>query len=197
MPHDQRVDDYIAGKADFAKPILEELRRRVHAACPEAEETLKWGAPTFMYNGSILGNMAAFKAHAVFGFWQGKEVTGGSGEGAMGSFGRLTSIGDLPPEAEFGNLVAKAKALIDSGGKRPRPVKHPKAEIPVPDDLRQALDANPAAAATFEGFSPACRREYLEWITEAKRPETRAKRLAEATQWMSEGKKRNWRYQNC
>ena len=197
MPHDPRVDDYIARKSGFAKSILKELRRRVHAACPEAEETLKWGAPAFMYKGSILANMAAFKAHAVFGFWQGEAVTGDSGKGAMGSFGRLTSVADLPSEKEFAALVEKAKALIDSGGKRPRPIKHPKADIPVPEDLRQALDQSPAAAATFEAFSPSCRREYLEWVVDAKRPETRAKRVAQAAEWMAQGKKRNWKYESC
>ena len=195
MNRDPRVDDYIARQASFATSILEELRERMHAALLAGEETLRWSAPAFLYKGALVANMAAFKAHAVFGFWQGEAVTGESGRGAMGSFGRLKSIADLPAPGDFTALVEKAKALIDGGTRRPRPIKHLKAEIPVPDDLRQALDPNPAATAAFEAFSPSCRREYLEWITDAKRPDTRARRIAQAAEWIAQGKKRNWKYQ--
>ena len=198
MKRDQRINDYIARQADFARPILEHLRERVHAACPDAEETLKWGMPSFMYKGEILASMAAFKAHASFSLWRGKEVLGQdeAREGAMGQFGRLRSVEDLPPPEELDALIKKAMSLAGAGGKRPRTAA-PKPPPQVPPDLEAALRENQAAAATFEAFPPSCRREYVDWIVEAKRPETRARRVAEAVTWMAEGKRRNWKYEKC
>jgi uncharacterized protein YdeI (YjbR/CyaY-like superfamily) len=196
---DPRIDAYIGRQADFARPILEHLRAAVHAACPECEETLKWSMPHFMYKGQMLAGMAAFKAHATFGFWRGKEVTGGTGKerDAMGSFGRIESLGDLPDDATLASLIGKAMAVTDSGERAPKPAKPPKPEIEMPDDFRAALEANPKAAATLEGFPPSARRDYLQWVVEAKRSETRASRIAQAVEWLAEGKRRHWKYQDC
>lgn len=198
MKRDPRVDAYIGRQADFARPILEHLREAVHAACPEAEESIKWGMPHFHYKGRMLAGMAAFKAHATFGFWRGGRVVGEEDrqEGAMGQFGRLTSIGDLPKPEALTELIHKAMAASEAPPE-PRPARPSKPPPETPDDLRAALDRSEAASATFEAFSPSCRREYVEWVTEAKRPETRAKRIAQAVEWMAEGKKRNWKYENC
>jgi uncharacterized protein YdeI (YjbR/CyaY-like superfamily) len=199
MSRDPRVDAYIARQADFARPILEHLRETVHAACPEAEETIKWSMPNFVYGGKILANMAAFKAHAAFGFWRSRDVLGETGaeRESMGQFGRLTSVDDLPPRDRLEALVRKAMAAIDSGPAPARPKKPPKPELPAPEDLSAALAAAPKAAATFDAFPPSCRRDYVEWVTEAKRPETRAKRVAQTVEWLAEGKRRNWKYENC
>jgi uncharacterized protein YdeI (YjbR/CyaY-like superfamily) len=196
---DPRIDAYIARQADFARPILEHLRAAVHAACPECEETLKWSSPTFLYKSEMLAGMAAFKAHATFGFWKGSLVVGEGEEqmSGMGQFGRLTSVDDLPAPEALAALIGKAMALTDAGAKVKRPAKHPKADIEMPDDLRTALAANPKAAATLEGFPPSARRDYLEWVVEAKRPETRARRIALAVEWLAEGKRRNWKYETC
>ncbi|HEX5181740.1 MAG TPA: YdeI/OmpD-associated family protein [Allosphingosinicella sp.] len=199
MSRDPRVDAYIARQAEFARPILDHLREAVHAACPEAEEAIKWSMPSFLYKGKILANMAAFKAHAAFGFWRAGEVLGQTGaeRDAMGQFGRLTAIAQLPPPEELRALIRKAAASIDSGPAPARPKKPPRPDLGAPDDLRAALDAAPRAAATFDSFPPSCRRDYVEWVVEAKRPETRAKRVAQAVEWMAEGKKRHWKYENC
>ncbi len=199
MSRDPRVDAYIGRQADFARPILEHLRETVHAACSEVEETIKWGMPSFVYKGKILGNIAAFKTHATLGFWRSREVLGETGfeDDAMGQFGRITTVDQLPPPHELQVLVQKAAAAIDAGPAPAKPKKPPKPELIAPDDLRTALDALPRAAATFDGFTPSCRRDYVEWVVEAKRPETRAKRIAQAVEWMAEGKKRNWKYENC
>jgi len=199
MSRDPRFDTYIARQADFARPILEHLRAAVHAACPDCEETLKWSMPTFMYKGQILASMAAFKAHATFGFWKGSLIVGDGEEqkSAMGQFGRLTSIDDLPGAEVLGLLIKKAMALTDAGAKTPRPIKHAKPPVEAPADLAAALDGNPAARATFDSFPISCKRDYVDWIVEAKRDETRAKRLAQAVEWMAEGKKRHWKYENC
>lgn len=198
MKTDPRIDAYIERQADFAKPILVRLRAAVHAACPECAETLKWGMPTFMYKDEILAHMAAFKAHAVFGFWRGKLVVGETEEqmSAMGQFGRLTSVDDLPGRDALEALVGKAMKLADDGVKPPRD-KHRKAAFAVPRDLKAALDGNPAAAATFDGFPPSARRDYVDWVTEAKRDETRARRVAQAVEWLAEGKRRHWKYEAC
>jgi uncharacterized protein YdeI (YjbR/CyaY-like superfamily) len=199
MSRDPRVDAYIAARADFARPILEHLREAVHAACPEVEETIKWGMPHFTYKGGMFAGMAAFKAHATFGFWRGKEVLGdtGSERDAMGQFGRIASLDDLPERETLHRLIREAAAITDAGP-APRKPKHPPKPPPeMPDDLKAALDAAPQAAATFESFPPSGRREYVEWVVEAKRPETRAKRVAQAVEWMAEGKRRHWKYENC
>ena len=195
MKADPRIDAYIARQADFARPILEHLRATVHATCPDGEETLKWSAPAFLYKSEILAGMAAFKAHATFSFWKGKLVTGEGDdrESAMGQLGRLTAIADLPPPEEFAALVRKAMALTDAGVKTPRN-KQENAPLAMPDDLRAALDAQPAAASHFDAFPPSARREYVEWVIDAKREETRAKRIAQAIEWIAEGKHRNWKY---
>ncbi len=193
---DPRVDAYIARSPEFARPILTHLRDIVHTACPEVEETLKWSAPHFMYHGMLAG-MSAFKAHCAFGFWRGSLVTGGDGgieTQAMGQFGRITSLRDLPPKREIAGYVKKAMQLNEAGVKA-KPRKHPpRPDLPVPAELTAALRRHPKARATFEAFSPSHRREYVEWIAEAKTDETRKRRLASALEWMSEGKSRNWKY---
>lgn len=198
MKTDPRIDAYIARQADFARPILEHLRTVVHEACPECEETLKWSSPSFIYKGKILAGFAAFKAHATFGYWSGSQVVDTSDRTptAMGQFGRLTSLDELPSRADLIAMTHKAMQLIDEGVK-PARNKTVKAPFTVPQDLRAAIDAQPAARATFDGFPPSCQREYVEWVTEAKRDETRAKRLAQTVEWLAEGKRRNWKYENC
>lgn len=197
MSHDARIDDYIARQSAFARPILLQLRERVHSACPEVDETLKWGMPSFLYRGKILAGMAAFKAHATFGFWHGDTVLGEEGKAtAMGQFGRLTRVEDLPDDATLAGLIRDAMALIDGGVKAVR-TRTVRKVVALPGDLADALASVPAAQATYQGFAPSCRREYHEWVVEAKRPQTRAKRIAQAVEMMAQGKKRHWKYQDC
>ena len=198
MNRDPRIDAYIERQADFAKPILERIRAAVHAACPEAEETVKWSMPHFMYKGQMMAGMAAFKAHATFGFWRGKEVVGETGaeRDAMGQFGRIESVDDLPPTDVLEGLIRKAAALNDAGRKT-REKKPPKPEAETPPDLAEALAGNAAAQASFDSFPPSARRDYVEWVTEAKRPETRAKRVVQSVEWLAEGKRRHWKYEAC
>jgi uncharacterized protein YdeI (YjbR/CyaY-like superfamily) len=195
MSRDKRFDEYIARQADFARPILEHIREQMHAACPQIEETIKWGMPHFSYKGKPLAGMAAFKAHATFGFWQRGERNAEARKEAMGDYGRLTSIADLPDQAALEAKVCAATAQIDAGATTIR-TRTVKAEIAMPDDLAAALAANPSAQATYDAFPPSCRREYLEWVIEAKRPETRQKRIAQAVSQMAEGKRRHWKYEN-
>jgi uncharacterized protein YdeI (YjbR/CyaY-like superfamily) len=197
MPRDMRVDTYIAGRAEFARPILTWLRERVHFACPEAEETIKWSRPFFEYKGKPLAGMAAFKEHASFGFWNGEGLVEGKESEAMGQYGRIVTLDDLPDAAALEAKVREAATRIDDGALPKRAAKAPKPEAEVPPELAEALAGDPAAAVTFEGFPPGCRREYCEWIAEAKRPDTKAKRVAEAVAWLREGKRRNWKYETC
>jgi uncharacterized protein YdeI (YjbR/CyaY-like superfamily) len=195
MSTDPRIDAYIARQQDFARPILERIRVTLHAALPGLEEGIRWGMPAFLWKGRPLANMAAFKAHATFGFWRGGEIVDAKAEEkAMGQFGRMTSVEDLPADDEFAEMIRKAAVLAEQGP-APRAAKPPKAELAVPDDFAAALDAHPPAAGIFAGFSPSARREYLEWVIDAKRPETRAKRIAQAAEWIAEGKSRNWKYE--
>jgi uncharacterized protein YdeI (YjbR/CyaY-like superfamily) len=198
MSPDPRIDAYVAKQADFARPILEHLRRVVHEAAPEVEETIKWSMPHFTYKGRLFAGMAAFKAHATFGLWQASAVLGetGSERQAMGQFGRLKSLDDLPAEETLKAIIRRAADHAGKGPK-PRPKKPPKPALECPPELKTALDSNPAARATFDSFAPSARRDYVEWVIEAKRPETRDKRIVQAVEWMAEGKKRHWKYENC
>jgi uncharacterized protein YdeI (YjbR/CyaY-like superfamily) len=192
---DPRVDAYIAKAPEFAKPILAHIRYVVHDACPGVEEDLKWSTPSFMYKGILCG-MAAFKQHATFGFWKHDLVTGSPRvEGSMG-FGRLTTVSDLPPKKALAAYVKKAAALNDAGIKPARtPMRgKPKPPAKAPAELVAALKKNRKAQATFDAFSPSAKREYIEWITDAKSEDTRARRLEIAVKWMAEGKHRNWKY---
>jgi uncharacterized protein YdeI (YjbR/CyaY-like superfamily) len=194
---DPRVDAYIAKAQPFAQAILTHLRDLMHRQVPGAEEAIKWGMPFFTLNGSPLANMGAFKAHAAFGFWRHAEVTGTpEREGAMGSLGKLTALGDLPSDEELAAMIAKAVALVGEG-KPKRPAAKPKAALDLPADLGAALKANAAAQAHWDAFSPGKRRDYIEWVLEAKREETRAKRIETIIAQVAEGKDRNWKYKGC
>lgn len=198
--HDPRIDAYIAKAEPFAQPILARLRVLVHEACPDVEETIKWGMPFFVSDGASLCHMAAFKRHAAFGFWRHAEVMGGErpAEG-MGSFGKLASLDDLPPKRELVALLKRAAKLNASGAKPARSaVKQAPRPLPdMPTDFAAALKAMPAAQQVYDTFAPSHRREYLEWILEAKREDTRAKRIAQAVEWLAKGKSRNWKYERC
>lgn len=192
---DPRVDAYIERSAPFAQPILEHIRSVMHEACPDVEEAMKWSMPHFMYHG-MLGGMSAFKAHCAFGFWKGTLIVPEQEEAAMGQFGRIESIKDLPPRRKFVGYVKKAMKLNEEGVAAPRAARsRPKKPLPMPSDLAKALGRNRKARATFDAFPPSHRREYIEWITEAKREDTRARRVDQAVEWMADGKSRNWKYQ--
>jgi uncharacterized protein YdeI (YjbR/CyaY-like superfamily) len=199
---DPRVDAYIKKSGEFARPVLMHLRELVHQGCPACEEAIKWNAPHFTYKGMLCG-FAAFKQHCTFGFWKGKlleslKSADGKAAEAWGQYGRLTSLDDLPPDKTILRQIKEAAKLNDDGVKGPpqRKAKE-KAPLVVPPYFKKALKANPAAQATFEAFTYSHKKEYLEWITEAKTEETRQRRMAQTLEWLAEGKSRNWKYQNC
>ena len=196
MAKDPRVDAYIEKAQPFARPILKHIRKVVHAGCPGVEETMKWSAPHFDYKGVMCG-MAAFKEHCAFGFWKASllGVAGEKTRDAMGQFGCVKSIKDLPPEKELLALVKAAAKLNEEGVKAPRGKKAPKAELSTPPAFTAALKKNKKAQAAFNALSPSHRREYVEWIAEAKQEATRERRIATAIEWLTEGKSRNWKYQ--
>ncbi len=204
-----KVDAYIAKAQPFAQPILTHIRKLVHKGCPQVEETIKWSRPFFEYKGNILCNMSGFKEHCSFGFW-GQEIAAvlrearlvSEGDG-MGTFGKITRIDDLPAEKDIVGWVRQSAAFVDSGqytspiSARRQVVKPQKAALETPPEFASALRKDKKASAAFAAFSPSCKREYIEWIADAKRPETRDKRIATAVEWIAEGKQRNWKYQNC
>jgi len=197
---DPRVDAYIAKSPEFARPILAHVREVVHAAVPEVVEEMKWSAPAFTHKG-ILCIIASFKQHCAINFWKGSLILGDEDRGTMsaGQFGRITTLADLPPDEELAGYLREARRLNDEGVKDPAREKKPapaeKKELPVPEDFAAALDANPAARATFDGFSPSKRKDYLEWLIEAKTEATRKKRLDTSVEWLAEGKARMWKYE--
>lgn len=195
MAKDPAVDAYIAKAAPFAQPILTHLRALVHETVADLGEGLKWGMPHFLYKGKNLAGMAAFKAHSAF-ILHGE---GRQGEG-MGSYGKIASKADMPSDADLRAGILAAKARIDTEGTALKPKSAPRApkpEIPMPEDFAAALAALQGARGRFDAFPPGAQRDYLKWITTAKAEATRAKRIAEACEWIAEGKKRNWKYQDC
>ena len=202
---DPRIDAYIEKSAPFAQPILSHLRELMHKACPRATESVKWGMPFFVQQGVILCHMAAFKQHCAFGFWgsEMKKVLAKDGfksSDAMGTQGRITSLKDLPADKILLSYMSQAAELVESGERKKsidRPKKSAKKTARIPAELAAALKKNTLAAKAFAGFSPSCKREYAEWIAEAKRPDTKQKRLKQAVTWIAQGKTRHWKYQNC
>jgi len=198
---DARIDLYISKSADFAKPILIHIRELVHTACPDVEETMKWSFPHFDYKGMIC-SMAAFKQHCAFGFWKAalmkdkSLVANAESESAMGHFGKITSLKDIPSDKKMIAYITEAMMLNDNGVKLPAKKKEvaDNKEIKAPDYFLKAIKKNKKAFTTFENFSPSHKREYIEWIAEAKTEETRNRRLETAIEWMAEGKSRNWKY---
>lgn len=196
---DKRVDAYIAKSAEFAQPILKTIRATVHEAVPEAEETIKWSMPFFMYKG-ILCSMAAFKEHCALHLWKGDLILGKNDKGdeAMGNFGRITSTKDLPARKVLIGYLKQARQLHDDGVKSERPKRSTeKKELVVPDYFTAALKKNKKAQTTFEGFSYSHRKEYVQWVAEAKTDETRERRIKTSLEWLAEGKARNWKYEKC
>jgi len=192
---DSRVDAYIAKAQPFARPILTYIRKAAHAGCPDVEETLKWSHPAFMYKGILCG-MAAFKGHVTFGFWRASAMNGVGDKAAeaAGQFGRITSVDDLPGQKTLAGLVKQAAALHDEGVKAPRKKGAPRKPLQEPADFMTALKTHKRALTTYEAFSPTNKRDYLEWILEAKTEDTRQRRIETAIEWMAEGKPRNWKY---
>jgi hypothetical protein len=194
---DPRLDAYISRSAPFARPILRHLRAVVHAGCPQVEETIKWGMPFFVHNG-ILCHMAAFSQHVAFGFWRGRSLVAARhdrSDEAMGNFGRIGARSDFPPKRILIGYIRKAAALRGAkSATKAAPRPGTKRPVRVPADLAAALRKHARARRTFEGFSPGHRREYIKWITEATREETRIRRLGQAVEWLAQGKPRNWKH---
>ena len=193
---DPRVDAYIARSGAFARPILEQIREAAHSALPGMQEDIKWGAPAFVQDG-IVAIMASFKQHCALNFWRGKELLGDARTSeAMGQFGALKVPEDLPARRELVRLFKAAARLNASGAPSParRTAKPPPA---LPEDLAAALSSNAAARTHWQAFTPGKQREYVDWLLEAKRAETRQKRLATAVEWIAEGKSRHWKYADC
>lgn len=202
---DPRVDVYIEKAAPFAQPILAHLRELMHKACPRVTESVKWGMPFFIQQGVILCHMAAFKQHCAFGFWgpEMKKVLAKDGlnsSGAMGSLGRITALKNLPSDKLLLAYMSQAAELVETGERKKsieRPAKTKKRPVRVPAELTAALQKNKLAAKAFAAFSPSCQRAYSTWIAEAKRAETKQKRLDQSVKWIAQGKSRNWKYENC
>jgi uncharacterized protein YdeI (YjbR/CyaY-like superfamily) len=199
---DPRIDAYIEKAAPFAQPIMIKLRELIHKACPEVVETIKWGMPSFEYMGPLC-SFAAFKQHCAFGFWKttllsdpGKYLKERSAQGgdAMGNFGRMTSVKDIPPVKVMVDFIHQSMQLNADGVKTEKKKAAPKKAIPVPAELQKALNKNSKAKFYFEKFSPSQQKDYNVWIADAKTNATRNKRIADAIEWISEGKIRNWKY---
>jgi len=194
---DPKIDAYIARSADFAKPILKHIRNLIHKGCPEVAEKIKWSFPNFEYKG-IFCNMAAFKAHCTFGFWQGALIKDNhgvltSGE-AMGHFGKITSLKDLPSDKIILDYIHQAVRLKDEGIKNPKKTVKRLKEVRVPSEILKIIRANKKAFSVLENFSNSNKKDYIEWIEEAKTETTREKRISTMMEWLQEGKPRNWKY---
>jgi uncharacterized protein YdeI (YjbR/CyaY-like superfamily) len=201
MSYSKLIDNYISKSAGFAKPVLRYLRKLVHDTCPDSEEKMKWGMPYFDYKGEMMCSMAAFKQHAVFSFWKAALMKdkilleNARSEVAMGHLGKITSLKDLPSDKKVIAWIKEAMKLNDEGKKLIKAKPVTQKELIIPDYFITAVKKNKKAWATFNDFSLAAKKEYLQWVTEAKAEATRNKRLLHSIEWMAEGKKRNWKYE--
>jgi len=196
---DPRIDAYIIKSADFALPILQHLRALVQAACPDVQETMKWSFPHFLYKGEILCSMASFKQHCAFGFWKASLMKDAkllldNRKEAMGSMGKITSLKDLPADKKIGAWIMEAMKLTDAGVKLAKAKPAPTRELVIPLYFSTALAGNKKAKAAFEKFNYTHKKEYTEWLAEAKTIPTREKRLATAMEQIAEGRTRHWKY---
>ena len=196
MTHDPRIDDYIAKAQPFAQEILSHVRERVHAVLPDVQEDIKWRMPAYLVGGKLVLITAAFKEHTALNFWRGQELESRHDTvGAMGQFGKIRSLEELPPNAELDRLIREAAELAEAGPSPRKPKHEPRPAAEIHPEFAAALEAAPAAKATFESFPPGQRREYADWISEAKQDATRQKRIATGIDWLGEGKRRNWKYE--
>jgi len=197
----KEIDAYISKSADFAKPILKHIRELVHKACPDVEEKIKWGFPHFDYHNGPMCHMAAFKQHSALGFWKatlmkdGSLVENAKAETAMGHLGKITSLQDLPADKKLMAWIKEAMKLNEQGIKLVPKKTADKKELIVPDYFSKALSKNKQALKNFTEFSYSHKKDYLQWLTEAKTEETRVKRMTTAIEWLAEGKSRNWKYE--
>jgi len=198
MSREPRIDAYIAKAQPFARPILQHIRDRVHAVLPDAEEAIKWSMPAYMVGEKLVLITAAFKAHAALNFWRGQQLEScHDSVGAMGQFGKLTSVGDLPGTPELDRLILEAADLAKTAPAPRKPKHAPKPAPELHPEFASALSKAPEAKAVLDGFPPSAQREYFEWVADAKQDATRQKRIATSIEWLSEGKRRNWKYENC
>jgi uncharacterized protein YdeI (YjbR/CyaY-like superfamily) len=196
------VDDYINQSQPFAQPVLKYARELIHLACPDVVEVIKWGFPNFEYKG-VFCSMAAFKTHCGFTFHKAslmkdpQKMFNPVGKTAMGSLGKLTSIADLPPKKIMLQYLKEAMTLNENGTKLTKPTNPGKEsnKIELPEDFLKALAKNKKAQAVFNAFSPSHVKEYISWITEAKREETRKNRIQTAIEWIADKKGKNWKYE--
>ena len=201
-----RVDAYIEKAPEYAKPVLEHLRELIHKTCPDVEESWKWSFPVFLYRDIMMCNMAAFKQHCAFGFWKGaimqddEQILELKDKSVMGHLGRIESISDLPPDKILVKYIKVAMRLNEEDIKvprKPKPTEQEKKELVVPDYFIGALKKNKTAQKAFDTFSYSHRKEYIQWFEDAKTTPTRDKRVAQAIEWIAEGKGRNWKYEKC
>lgn len=187
---DPRVNAYIAGANDFAKPILTKIRSAVHKAHPRVTETIKWGVPAYVDDRGILCMTPAFKRHCAWVFWTGRKPS--TVDAKM--LRRITSPSDLPSQRHMVAAVKEAASADKTTAKKAAAKKSPR-PIRVPAYFTAALKRNPKALAAFSAFPPSHKREYVEWIDSAKTDATRQRRIATALEWMASGRSRNWKYQ--
>ncbi len=196
MNREPKIDEYIARAKPFARPILEKMRERIHAVVPDVEEAIKWQMPAYSRSGKILLITAAFKAHAALNFWRGQELRKDVADAdALGQFGKIKSVDQLPTDAELDRLIRQAADLATQAAPR-KPKHRPKAALEIHPEFASALSRAPQAKANLDGFPPSAQRDYFEWIHEAKQDSTRQKRIETALEWLSEGKRRHWKYQS-
>jgi uncharacterized protein YdeI (YjbR/CyaY-like superfamily) len=198
VSRDARIDAYIANAQPFARPILEHVRARVHSVLPEVDEAIKWRMPAYTVGGKLVLITAAFKEHAALNFWRGQELNSSHDSvGAMGQYGRIKSLDELPADADLDRLILEAAELAKNAPVPRKAKSAPKPAAELHPEFAAALEQAPQAKAHLDRFAPSAQRDYFEWIAEAKQDTTRRKRIATAIEWLSEGKKRNWKYERC
>jgi hypothetical protein len=194
-PRTKDPGEWLETCPDFSQPLAEQVVEWILAWEPDLKESIKWNMLCFSGRKLVCG-LSACKHHLGITFFRGTELPdpaklfneGGENNTNIRSL-RLTKLDGFNAVA-FRELLHAAVAL-DADPMIPPAPKVKRKPWPMPKFFKEALamKQHRAAAENFRQLSPTCQREYLVWLTMAKRPETRAKRLAQTLAALRAGRK--------
>ncbi|MCB0792148.1 MAG: DUF1801 domain-containing protein [Flavobacteriales bacterium] len=200
MIETERINSHIAEQDEWKRRLMVRLRQLIHQVDPGIEETWRWNGPHFDRNGIMLG-MSAHKTCVSIWFHKGALLKDPrrlfeplEKDEAKGMRVYKLKESDAIDEKAFTELVKQAVKLNEDGVKLSE-AKPARKTLVVPPELESVLKKDQHAMTNWEGFSYSKKKDYIEWVTDAKREETRKRRIAQAFQLIRDGLALNERYE--
>jgi hypothetical protein len=196
MQPQERINLYIAELPDWQRKHLVRVRQLIHSTEERIEEAWRGNAPHFDHQGSLIG-MHAFKSCVSIWFHKGASLKDGHGLFKLTEKDAEREVrkykiheGESINEKAFLDLLKQALKVnaAQAGGAETKPTSR---ALVVPSDMEQVLRKDEQAWAQWEGLAASHKREYVEWITDAKQDETRKRRLAKALEMIRDGQAKN------